>query len=68
MHQSYLTFKFVAGREGTEFFQNPDPASAATTKQCDASGEDPTCSDSIPSQGIDAAHLTVRRLIFPSHY
>jgi hypothetical protein len=43
---------------GVEFFQSPDPASAATTKQCAADGEDPTCSDSIPSAGIDAAHLT----------
>jgi len=41
-----------------EYWQNPDPASAATIKMCDASGEDPTCSDSIPSGGIDAAHLT----------
>jgi len=41
-----------------EYFQNPDPASAATVKMCNASGEDATCSDSIPSRGIDAAHLT----------
>ncbi|KAF8590402.1 alpha/beta-hydrolase [Ramaria rubella] len=41
-----------------EYWQNPDPASAATVKMCDASGEDPTCSDGIPSGGIDAAHLT----------
>ncbi|KAF8582159.1 alpha/beta-hydrolase [Ramaria rubella] len=33
-----------------EYWQNPD-------LMCDASGEDPTCSDSIPSMGIDAAHL-----------
>jgi len=43
---------------GVEFFQTPDPASPATTKQCAADGEDPTCSDSIPSMGIDTAHLT----------
>ncbi|GJJ14212.1 hypothetical protein Clacol_008474 [Clathrus columnatus] len=30
-----------------EYWQNPDPASADTIKMCDASGEDPTCSDSI---------------------
>ncbi|GJJ14211.1 hypothetical protein Clacol_008473 [Clathrus columnatus] len=41
-----------------EYWQNPDPASAGTIKMCDASGEDPTCSDSIPSGGIDLAHLT----------
>ncbi|KAF9522004.1 alpha/beta-hydrolase [Crepidotus variabilis] len=43
---------------GVEFFQNPDPPSAQTTKQCDPSGEDPTCSAAIPSGGINAAHLT----------
>jgi len=43
---------------GVEFFQNPDPATAVTTKQCAADGEDATCSDAIPSRGIDAAHLT----------
>ncbi|KAI0318750.1 alpha/beta-hydrolase [Amylostereum chailletii] len=39
-----------------EYFQNPDPPSAATTRICDATGEDPTCSDSIPSGGINLAH------------
>ncbi|KDR80831.1 hypothetical protein GALMADRAFT_153251 [Galerina marginata CBS 339.88] len=43
---------------GIEFFQNPDPASAAMTKKCDSSGEDPTCSAAIASKGINAAHLT----------
>ncbi|KAJ7922911.1 alpha/beta-hydrolase, partial [Mycena leptocephala] len=43
---------------GVEFWNFLDPASAVTTKSCVASGEDPTCSDSIPSEGIDAAHLT----------
>jgi len=42
---------------GTEFWNFIDPASTATTKQC-SGDEDPTCSDSIPSAGIDAAHLT----------
>ncbi|KAJ7915328.1 alpha/beta-hydrolase, partial [Mycena leptocephala] len=42
---------------GVEFWNFVDPASAATTESCAPSGEDPTCSDSIPSQGIDAAHL-----------
>jgi len=41
---------------GIEYWQNPDPASAATTKQCAADGEDPTCSASIPSGGINAPH------------
>ncbi|KAH9479234.1 putative feruloyl esterase A [Psilocybe cubensis] len=43
---------------GIEYFQSPDPASPATTKKCAADGEDPTCSDSIPSQGLDDAHGT----------
>ncbi|TFK53449.1 alpha/beta-hydrolase [Heliocybe sulcata] len=42
---------------GIEYWQNPDPPSAATTVQCAADGEDPTCSDSVPSGGINAAHL-----------
>ncbi|KAI0310093.1 alpha/beta-hydrolase [Amylostereum chailletii] len=41
-----------------EYWQNPDPASASTTKKCNSSGEDPTCSNSIPSTGINAAHVT----------
>jgi len=47
----------------TEYWQAPDPASAATTTQCNSSGEDPTCSDSIPSAGIDAAHLTYYNIL-----
>ncbi|KAL0574308.1 hypothetical protein V5O48_007646 [Marasmius crinis-equi] len=43
---------------GVEYWNFQDPASAATVKQCAASGEDATCSDSIPSQGINDAHLT----------
>ncbi|EIM86754.1 alpha/beta-hydrolase [Stereum hirsutum FP-91666 SS1] len=41
---------------GIEYWQNPDPPSADTTTECAADGEDPTCSASIPSGGIDAAH------------
>ncbi|KAJ7455870.1 alpha/beta-hydrolase, partial [Mycena latifolia] len=43
---------------GVEFWNFLDPSSAFTTRSCAASGEDITCSDSIPSEGIDAAHLT----------
>ncbi|KAF8142351.1 alpha/beta-hydrolase [Mycena galopus ATCC 62051] len=43
---------------GVEFWNFLDPSSAITTKSCAPSGEDITCSDSIPSEGIDAAHLT----------
>ncbi|KAF8997925.1 Alpha/Beta hydrolase protein [Cyathus striatus] len=48
---------------GVEFFQFLDPALPATTKQCAADGEDPTCSDSIPSAGIDVAHLTYFNIV-----
>ncbi|KAF7344007.1 Alpha/beta-hydrolase [Mycena venus] len=43
---------------GVEFWNFLDPSSALTTRSCAPSGEDITCSDSIPSEGIDAAHLT----------
>ncbi|KAF7969395.1 hypothetical protein HWV62_27450 [Athelia sp. TMB] len=41
---------------GTEYWQNPDPASAANTVECAADGEDPDCSASNFSLGIDLAH------------
>ncbi|KAJ6554231.1 alpha/beta-hydrolase [Mycena capillaripes] len=41
---------------GVEYWNFLDPSSAITTKSCAASGEDITCSDSILSEGIDAAH------------
>ncbi|TFY75363.1 hypothetical protein EWM64_g8649 [Hericium alpestre] len=41
---------------GVEYWQKLDPPSAANTKQCAADGEDPTCSASVPSQGINLAH------------
>ncbi|KII90280.1 hypothetical protein PLICRDRAFT_175042 [Plicaturopsis crispa FD-325 SS-3] len=41
-----------------EYWQNPDPASADTTTKCDSSGEDPNCSASIASGGINLAHTT----------
>ncbi|TDL21692.1 alpha/beta-hydrolase [Rickenella mellea] len=40
-----------------EFWNFADPPTAANVKQCSGE-EDPTCSDSIPSGGINAAHLT----------
>ncbi|KAJ6506484.1 alpha/beta-hydrolase [Mycena vulgaris] len=43
---------------GIEYWNFADPASPMTTRQCATSGEDPTCSDSIPSMGIDDAHST----------
>ncbi|KAJ7715516.1 alpha/beta-hydrolase [Mycena maculata] len=44
----------------TEYWQFEDPilleSPPSTVKQC-VGGEDPTCSDSIPSTGINAAHV-----------
>jgi hypothetical protein len=44
---------------GVEYWLNPDPPSPEHTTQCDPSGEDPNCSASIPSEGLNAAHLIV---------
>jgi len=52
----------------TEFWQSPDPASASTTTQCNSSGEDPECSDSIPSEGIDVAHVTYYGILAATPY
>ncbi|KDQ58538.1 hypothetical protein JAAARDRAFT_57461 [Jaapia argillacea MUCL 33604] len=41
---------------GVEYWQRPDPASASTTRRCDADGEDPTCSTMNPSRGLNVAH------------
>ncbi|TFK74281.1 alpha/beta-hydrolase [Pluteus cervinus] len=41
----------------TEYWNYQDPASPTDTKKCSGE-EDPTCSDSIPSTGINLAHLS----------
>ncbi|KAJ6480764.1 alpha/beta-hydrolase [Mycena vitilis] len=41
---------------GVEFWNFADPSSANRTKECDADGEDATCSDVVPSRGTTAAH------------
>ncbi|KAA1470190.1 alpha/beta-hydrolase [Dentipellis sp. KUC8613] len=43
---------------GIEYWQSSDPIppSPDTTKECAADGEDPTCSASVPSHGINLAH------------
>ncbi|KAH6909359.1 Alpha/Beta hydrolase protein [Coprinopsis sp. MPI-PUGE-AT-0042] len=45
---------------GIEYWQTTEPGSQArvedTTVQCDPDGEDPRCSLSVPSRGINAAH------------
>ncbi|KAF7965376.1 hypothetical protein HWV62_44099 [Athelia sp. TMB] len=45
-----------------EYWQNPDPATAANTVECAADGEDPNCSASIPSLGIDLEHTVSSNL------
>jgi len=42
---------------GVEYWQFIDPPLPVTTKQCGAHGEDLLCSASIPSGGINVAHL-----------
>ncbi|CAA7267494.1 unnamed protein product [Cyclocybe aegerita] len=41
---------------GVEYWQRESPPSEETTVQCNAEGEDATCSASIPSQGVNVAH------------
>jgi hypothetical protein len=57
---SDLQLKKFRGNLATEYWQTPDPAAPGNVKQCDASGEDPSCSSSIPSGGINDEHTTVR--------
>ena len=45
---------------GIEYWQHASPPSEATTVECNADGEDPACSASIPSQGVNVAHTMVR--------
>jgi hypothetical protein len=48
---------------GIEYWQTTEPESQArvedTTVQCDPEGEDPRCSLSVPSRGINSAHTRV---------
>ena len=44
---------------GVEYWQHASPPSEATTVECDADGEDPACSASIPSRGVNVAHAMV---------
>jgi len=43
---------------GIEYWQRESPPSEETTVMCDADGEDPKCSASIPSKGVNEAHTT----------
>lgn len=42
---------------GIEYWQHADPACPSSIVQCSDDGEDPACSGSIPSQGVNAAHM-----------
>jgi hypothetical protein len=43
---------------GIEYWQVEEPACAENIIRCEAHGEDPSCSSSIPSTGVNDAHLT----------
>ncbi|EKM82241.1 hypothetical protein AGABI1DRAFT_112309 [Agaricus bisporus var. burnettii JB137-S8] len=43
---------------GIEYWQYTTPASEETTRACAVDGEDPTCSASLPTKGINPAHWT----------
>nr|GAT56913.1 predicted protein [Mycena chlorophos] len=53
---------------GVEYWQHEDPPEAKTTLQCDASGEDPCCSASIPSKGVTPAHATYLGITVPTPF
>ncbi|PPQ63693.1 hypothetical protein CVT24_004578 [Panaeolus cyanescens] len=52
-----ILFKSLGYRHfGTEYWNFDDPASPSSVKKC-TGGDDPTCSDSIPSTFINPAHI-----------
>jgi len=55
----YYSSTFLSLLAGIEYWQRESPPSEETTVMCDASGEDESCSASIPSRGVTAAHTTV---------
>ncbi|KAJ7689544.1 hypothetical protein B0H17DRAFT_1134877 [Mycena rosella] len=48
--------RYIIPMLGVEFWNFAEPSTMNTTKECTPSGEDPTCSDSIPSTGVNPAH------------
>lgn len=56
-----LTFGYIPGVEHWQFIEPPAPL---TTRHCHPHGEDLLCSASIPSGGINAAHMSVRPTIY----
>ncbi|KAJ7651227.1 Alpha/Beta hydrolase protein [Roridomyces roridus] len=53
---------------GIEYWQHEDPPAPSTTVRCDASGEDPCCSASIPSGGVTPAHATYFGIMVPTPF
>jgi len=53
---------------GIEYWQRADPADPQTTLQCSADGEDPQCSASIPSGGVNPAHITYFGITVPTPF
>ncbi|KAF7327305.1 Lipase-3 domain-containing protein [Mycena kentingensis (nom. inval.)] len=53
---------------GIEYWQHDEPPEPNTTLRCDASGEDPCCSASIPSGGITTAHATYFGITVPTPF
>ncbi|KIY44713.1 alpha/beta-hydrolase [Fistulina hepatica ATCC 64428] len=45
---------------GIEYWQTADPPCAENILQCASDGEDPNGSASVPSHGVNAAHMVVR--------
>ncbi|TFK62377.1 alpha/beta-hydrolase [Pluteus cervinus] len=42
---------------GIEYWQTKDPSSASVVRKCDPSGEDPTCSASVPTNFLNFEHI-----------
>ncbi|KAK7055883.1 lipase-3 domain-containing protein [Favolaschia claudopus] len=53
---------------GVEYWQHLDPPSPSTTVRCAAGGEDPFCSASIPSRGVNPAHATYLGITVPAPF
>ncbi|TFK99505.1 alpha/beta-hydrolase [Pterulicium gracile] len=53
---------------GVEYWIYNDTPSAENTTMCSADGEDPTCSASIPSRGVDLAHTAYFRIMVGTPY
>jgi len=51
-----ISTKLGYHHHGVEYWQHASPPSEATTVECNAEGEDPACSASIPSRGVNIAH------------